>query len=57
MSSSVAMPVAPDALKRAVYARRDHFLAHVATLTMKQARRLIETDLGLDAKALDEEAT
>jgi ribosomal protein L12E/L44/L45/RPP1/RPP2 len=51
------MPVAPDALKRAVYARRDHFLAHVATLTMKQARRLIETDLGLDAKALDEEAT
>jgi hypothetical protein len=57
MSSSVAMPVAPDALKRAVYARRDHFLSHVATLTMKQARRLIETDLGLDAKALDEEAT
>ena len=51
------LPVAPDALKRAVYARRDHFLAHVATLTMKQARRLIETDLGLDAKALDEEAT
>ena len=58
MSASVAtMRVAPDALKQAVYARRDHFLANVATLTMKQARRLIEADLGLDAKALDEAAT
>jgi hypothetical protein len=58
MSASVAtMRVAPDALKQAVYARRDHFLANVATLTMKQARRLIETDLGLDAKALDEAST
>ena len=58
MSASVAtMRVAPDALKQAVYARRDHFLANVATLTMKQARRLIEADLGLDAKALDEAST
>ena len=58
MSASAAMLVpAPDALKKAVYARRDHFLANVATLTMKQARRLIETDLGLGAKALDEAAT
>ena len=56
MSASVATRVAPDALKKAIYARRDHFLANVATLTMKQARRLIETDLGLDAKALDETA-
>jgi len=52
---AVEMPAsAPAALKKAVYSRRDHFLSNVATLTMKGARRLLETDMGLAPKALDD---
>ena len=52
--ASVATPIAPDLLKKAVYSRGSFFLANRATLTMKQARRLLELDLGLDVKDLDE---
>lgn len=41
-------------IKTAVYSRRAHFLENVATLTMKQARRLLESDLGLKVKTLDD---
>ena len=47
------MATAAD-VKRAVYARRSYFLENVATLSMKQARRLLEGDLGLDERALDD---
>ena len=52
--SSDAMATAAD-VKRAVYARRSYFLENVATLSMKQARRLLEGDLGLEERALDDD--
>ena len=41
-------------VRAAVLKRRDFFLANVETLSMKQARRTLERDLGLAERALDD---